>query len=32
MDTGQWLKDIDIKDIIPAIVLRVVQSRKERIP
>ena len=32
MDTRQWLEDIDIEDIIPVIVLGVVQSRKERIP
>ena len=28
MDTEQWLDDIDIEDIIPAIVLGVVQGRK----
>ena len=28
MDTNQWLDDIDIKDIIPAIVLGVAQSAK----
>ena len=28
MDTNQWLDDIDIEDIIPAIVLKVAQSAK----
>ena len=28
MDTNQWLDDIDIEDIIPAIVLGVAQSAK----